>query len=79
MENYQQKDEILLSWRRCIENNLLPQKEVPLSYFEEKEIKKRLDKNKILISVFEEALDNIESKNIDKCLFLYYQMLTKSL
>ncbi|WP_082394893.1 hypothetical protein [Ruminiclostridium josui] len=69
MKDYQLKDEILSSWRRCIENNLLPQQNVPIFNYEVKEIKKMLDKNKIFISVFEEALDNIESENIDKCLF----------
>ncbi len=77
MNNYHQKDEILLSWRRCIKSNLLSQQKVSVNNLVEKEIKKLLDTNKILISVFKEALDNIESKNINKCLFLYYQMLTK--
>ncbi len=77
MNNYYKKDEILLSWRRCIENNILTQKKVTVNNLVGKEIKKLLDKNEILVSAFEEALKNIKSKNICKSLFLYYQMLTK--
>lgn len=76
MNSYQQKDEILLSWRRCIEKKLSPQQRLFGNNLKDKEITELLDKNKILISVFQEALDNIKSNNINKCLFLYYQMLT---
>ncbi|HEX2925581.1 MAG TPA: hypothetical protein VHP38_04905 [Ruminiclostridium sp.] len=78
MKNYQQKDEILYSWRRCIENNLPPNNPNPNIRLPDAELKTVLNNNKMLISTFEEAIEGIEGNIIGKCLFLYYQMLTKS-
>lgn len=76
MKNYQEKDEVLQSWRRCMEQNLSAKNISKNIRLEDEELKMLLNKNKILISTFEEIVNNIE---LNSCLFLYYQMLIKLL
>lgn len=66
MRKYQNKDEILKSWRRCMEHNL-QLKNIGTSLCDE-DLKILIQKNEILISTFEEVVNDI---NIDRCLFLY--------
>jgi transcriptional regulator of acetoin/glycerol metabolism len=71
MKHNDQKDEILLSWRRCMEQNLSTtgnRKKIT-----EEELNILLHKNNILISTFEDTLENIQNS---RYLFLYYRIKT---
>lgn len=72
MDINHQKDEVLLSWRRCIEQKISTAgKGIKIS---DNEVNNLLKNNSILISTFEDILGNSQS---GKYLFLYYRIKPK--
>lgn len=70
MKNIRLSDEVLASWARCINEGLSSAIPFPTSYLAGETLHDVLEKDKILITVFEESLKNINRIYTGECLFL---------
>ncbi|EPR10303.1 LuxR C-terminal-related transcriptional regulator [Ruminiclostridium papyrosolvens] len=69
MKNSYVSKEVLNSWRRCLEMDLPSNASIPVS-MKEYDIKVKLDENKMLLSVFKDAVEKVNTQILGKHSFL---------